>query len=159
MQTIEELKAHSPHRGRIEWIGLRSRRRAPVDPVEAVRVLDGGLEGDHREKPGPRAVTLMQYEHLVAIASICGTAAVDPAVLRRNIAVSGINLLALRGRQFRIGEAVLEGTGICAPCSRMEEALGKGGYNAMRGHGGITASVVMPGLVKLGDLVEALPLK
>lgn len=69
--------------------------------------------------------------------------------------MSGINLLALHDRRFRIGSALLEGTGLCHPCSRMEEALGQGGYNAMRGHGGITARVLEGGLVQIGDRVEA----
>jgi MOSC domain-containing protein YiiM len=114
-----------------------------------------GLEGDHRKKPGKRAVTLIQAEHLPVVASLAGLEAVDPALLRRNIAVSGINLIALRNRRFRIGGAVLQGTGLCAPCSRMETALGAGGYNAMRGHGGITAEVVEAGLVVAGDPVSA----
>lgn len=159
MQTIKELTSHFPRAGHVEWIGLRPRRREPVTSVEAVYVFEGGLEGDHRNKPGPRAVTLIQHEHLAAIASLCAAKALDPALLRRNIAVSGINLLALRGHRFRIGEAVLEATDICAPCSRMEEVLGKGGYNAMRGHGGITAAVITPGTVKLRDRVEVAPRK
>jgi MOSC domain-containing protein YiiM len=48
------------------------------------------------------------------------------------VLVEGINLLSLKGKQFRIGEAVFEYSGECHPCSRMEEALGAGGYNAMR---------------------------
>ena len=79
----------------------------------------------------------------------------DPALLRRNIVVAGLNLLALKGRRFRIGGALLEGSGPCEPCSRMEEALGPGGYNAMRGHGGITARVVEGGLIRVGDAVAA----
>jgi MOSC domain-containing protein YiiM len=67
--------------------------------------------------------------------------------------VEGVNLLSLKGKQFRIGEAVFEYSGECHPCSRMEEALGVGGYNAMRGHGGITARVLSSGEIKTGDTV------
>ena len=67
--------------------------------------------------------------------------------------VSGINLLALKDKRFRAGDVLLEYTGACHPCSKMERALGAGGYNAMRGHGGITARVLEAGLLRIGDRV------
>jgi len=143
--------------GRVEWIGLRPRYRAPVEAVQTVEAVSGfGLTGDHRaiRGGGQRQVTLIQAEHLAVVAAILGRDAIDPALLRRNIVVAGINLLALQDREFRIGDAALLGTGPCAPCSRMEEALGRGGLNAMRGHGGITARVVTSGTIRLGDLVQ-----
>ncbi|MEN0039860.1 MAG: MOSC domain-containing protein [Pseudomonadota bacterium] len=112
-----------------------------------------GLQGDRRTAPGKRAVTLIQAEHLPVIASLTSHETIDPVLLRRNIAVSGINLLSLKDKRFTLGGSVLQGTGICAPCSRMEDLLGPGGYNAMRGHGGITAKVVRPGRVAVSDEV------
>jgi len=154
--SLAELRATLPQTGRVAWIGVRPGRRASVTAVGAVEAVAGqGLAGDHYAHDGKRQVTLIQAEHLVAVAGFVGRPLLDPALLRRNIVVAGLNLLALKGRQFRAGAALLEWTGPCEPCSRMEEALGPGGYNAMRGHGGITARVVAGGLIRVGDAVVA----
>ena len=140
--------------GRVEWIGVRVARRGQVLPLRSVRIELDGLAGDHRARPGKRAVTLIQAEHLPVIAALAGVRGMlAPERLRRNIVVSGINLLALRGAEMRVGGAILRAAGICAPCSRMTEEFGPGGYNAVRGHGGLIAEVVEPGDVALGDAV------
>jgi MOSC domain-containing protein YiiM len=155
-KTLAELLATLPQTGRVAWVGVRPARRADVSAVEAVEAIAGqGLAGDRYGHDGKRQVTLIQAEHLAAVAAFVGRPMLDPALLRRNIVVAGLNLLALKGRQFRAGGALLEATGSCEPCSRMEEALGPGGYNAMRGHGGITARVVAGGLIRVGDAVAA----
>jgi MOSC domain-containing protein YiiM len=148
---------HHAQPGRVEWIGLRPGRREPVKSVQETHARPGtGLDGDrYRGTPdSKRQVTLIQAEHLAAVASMLGKESVDPALVRRNLVVRGINLQALKGRPFRVGGAVLELTGDCHPCSRMEENLGAGGYNALRGHGGITARVVQEGPIRVGDVVE-----
>ena len=127
-----------------------------MEQVEEVEVdLETGLVGDHfKSKDGHRKVTLIQKEHIDAVAKFLNKE-VHHGQLRRNIVVEGINLIALHDQEFELGdEVVLKGTGPCVPCSRMEENLGPGGYNAMRGHGGITATVVKPGRIRVGDKVR-----
>ncbi|ROH87040.1 MOSC domain-containing protein [Pseudomethylobacillus aquaticus] len=132
MQQTTDLRALTsrfPHPGRLELILLRPERRRPV-----------------------------------LIAAFLGQAEVDPRLLRRNLLVSGLNLLAARSLfqdqplRLQIGQAVLEITGPCEPCSHMEEVLGSGGYNAMRGHGGLNARIVQGGTLRCGDAVRCLAL-
>lgn len=166
---LRTLTARFPLAGRLDQILLRPARREPVRSVPEAMVLAGrGLDGDRsalRSAPaGKRHVTLVQAEHLPVVAALLRVAAIDPAVLRRNLVVSGLNLLAARSL-FRdrplvlaLGDDVLlEVTGPCEPCSRMEEAFGPGGYNALRGHGGITARVLAGGTVRVGDAVQVRP--
>ena len=155
MKTIPVLKSTMPQKGKIEWIGLRSKRRADLTEVSSVEItVEAGLIGDHNaRKGGKRMVTLIQKEHIDLVESVMNRS-VSPLDLRRNIVVSGINLLALHNQEISLGNGVvLKGTGYCVPCSRMEENLGPGGYNAMRGHGGITATVISGGHIAIGDLV------
>lgn len=152
METLATLTARHAQAGQVDWIGLRPERLSGVEAVDAAHLMESGLEGDHA-RPGKRALTLIQAEHLPVIAALAGVEGLVPETLRRNLVVSRLNLLALRGKRLRIGEALVEITIPCAPCSRMEAALGPGGYNAMRGHGGWCASVLEPGLIRIGDTV------
>jgi len=142
--------------GAVEWIGVRPSRGAAVRVLNAVELAAGrGVVGDrYGNSGGARQVTLISAESLAAIASHLGVAAVAPEAMRRNVVVRGLNLVALKGRRFRIGEAILEASGDCHPCSRVEASLGRGGYNAARGLGGITARVLESGVVRVGDPVE-----
>jgi len=157
---IVDLIAHVPQVGRLDWIGVRPERAATVVRLDSATLLEGrGLEGDRasRRAGGKRQVSLFQAEHLEVLARLMRRAAIDPALLRRNLVVSGVNLRALARARFRVGEALLEGTGECHPCSKMEEALGDGGYAAMRGHGGILARVLEGAPITVGDEVRIAP--
>ena len=126
MQTLKELMAVLPQQGTISELLLRPEKRAIEAVGEAEAQAGRGLLGDRYGKvDGRRQVTLIQAEHLDAVASLLG-----------------------------IGTALLEGSGLCHPCSRMEETFGPGGYNAMRGHGGITARVLEGGVLRIGDEVR-----
>lgn len=154
--SLTDLLEILPQVGRVEWIGVRPSRGEPMISLGHVQIDVGtGLEGDRfsGKASSDRQVTLIQHEHLSAVAACLHRESVPPELVRRNIVVSGINLLALKDKTFRIGDVLLEFTGLCHPCSKMERQLGPGGYNAMRGHGGITARVLEAGLVRLEDSV------
>lgn len=151
---IRELQNTFAQPGRVVSLVIRPGRALPVEARASVEaVANQGLMGD-RSRGGNRQVTLIQQEHLAATAACLGQVMIDGALTRRNIVTAGINLIALKGKQFWVGNALLEYTGECHPCSRMEEALGPGGYNAMRGHGGITARILVSGTVHEGDAVR-----
>ena len=163
VKTIRDLNAPPHIAGRVEDIIVRGSSRAPARRIVATMAIAGvGLADDRLGQRGEpelttRQVTLIQHEHLPVIAQLARVDAIDPLGLRRNLVVSGINLLALKNSRLQIGDAVLELVGPCQPCSRMEEAIGAGGYAAMRGHGGMTARVITGGAIRVGDAVRVVP--
>ncbi|WP_339487088.1 MOSC domain-containing protein [Pseudomonas sp. EL_65y_Pfl2_R95] len=164
MSPLKALLAAVPQQGQVRWIGVRPASRAPMIELDAVEARrDEGLTGDH-SRPGPRnarQVTFIQWEHLAVVSALLSREAeqpIRPEELRRNIAISGINLFSLKGRRFRIGQALFETTGWCQPCARLEERLGEGTFQAMRGHGGITARVLQSGIIRCNDRVTVEPL-
>ena len=159
MKTIRDLNKPPEIEGRVQSIIVRGSPREAARTVSSTTALAGiGLADDRLGRRGEaelstRQVTLIQAEHLDVISKLARVERVDPVSLRRNLVVSGINLLALKNARLKVGEAVLEVVGPCQPCSRMEEAIGLGGYAAMRGHGGMTARVITTGAIKVGDVV------
>lgn len=157
MASINELKTHFSHPGKIEWIGLRNSKNKDILQVETAELLlDHGLVGDKAgQKPdGKRQVTLFQAEYFPVMESLLNINKISPELLRRNLVVSGLNLSVLLKHSLKINDAVLEITGNCAPCKKMEQALGFGAFNAMRNHGGINAVVKKGGVIRIGDEVE-----
>lgn len=157
---LKRLKATLPQQGRLDQILLRRARKGVVESVERATVVPRhGIEGDHfvgRPGRSKRQVTAIQAEHLPVIAALSGHTRVDPADLRRNLVISGIPLLAMTDRRFRIGATcILEWTAPCDPCHRMEALLGPGGFNAMRGMGGACCRVIEGGDIAVGDAVVA----
>lgn len=156
--TMADLLASLPQVGQVTGLCVRPGRDQPAEPRDRVMAIaDRGLEGDRfAGRPGAkRQVTLIQQEHLAAIAGMLALdGPIDPLLTRRNLVVSGLNLLALKGRRFQVGGAVLAYTGPCDPCSHMEATFGPGAWNAMRGHGGICARILEGGPIALGDSVR-----
>jgi MOSC domain-containing protein YiiM len=164
MKTMRDLMTPPANiHGRVELIIVRGAPRDPARAIEHTLALAGiGLADDRLGRRGEaelstRQVTLIQQEHLPLIAAFARAGPIDPVGLRRNLVVSGLNLLSLKNAQLRIGEALIQIVGPCHPCSRMEEVIGPGGYAAMRGHGGMTARILEGGAIRVGDRMSVAP--
>ena len=166
---LRALTAEFPRPGNLDAIWVRSKRRGAMHALnEAQAEIGRGVLGDHRSaslrlQPAQRTreITLIQAEHIPLMAQWVGKAQLDAGLLRRNLVISGLNLLSMRSPfadarlVWQMGdEVLLQITGPCDPCSRMETLLGPGGYNAMRGHGGLTAMLLRGGRLKVGDVLK-----
>jgi len=144
--------------GILEWIGVREKDKDIKSVDEVIAIENLGLEGDKitLKKSKKRQVTLMQKEHISVILSLANENNQDTIknilyFFKRNLIVSKYNIQDLKGKYFRIGDAIFYGTGDCKPCKKIENLLGKCMFEAMQGMGGITASIVKTGKIKVKD--------
>ena len=152
--------------GRLVSIYVAPAAGAPVVPLARAQARAGrGLAGDRYAAgagsfsrwPGRgRAVTLVAAEALAEAEAAFGVAVSD-GQHRRNLVVVGVDLRALLGGTFRIGEALFAGARVCAPCRYLVRTTGQAHiFDALVGRGGIRAEVVADGAFGVGDAVEPL---
>ena len=144
--------------GRVEGIFIGPENTVPA-PVESARAVAGrGLEGNRHfydEAPPGRALTLIQAEALAGMLEDTGIE-ISAAESRRNVLTSGIDLNALVGRRFRVGEVECVGVELCHPCSSLEKMTQKGVIKGLVNRGGLNADILTDGVVRVGDRVEEL---
>jgi len=145
--------------GRVEGIFIGPEETLPA-PVERVRAVAGsGLEGnryfyDEAAPPG-RALTLIQAEALEGMREDTGIE-LSAAESRRNVLTSGIDLNALVGKRFRVGDVECLGVELCHPCSSLEKLTQKGVIKGLVNRGGLNADILTDGEISVGDRVEEL---
>src|SRR4051794_27410065 len=111
-------------------------------------------------RPAIRHVTLIANEAIeLSNAQLIGRglASFGPKEIRRNVITEGVDLNALVGSVFTIGNVELRGAEDTIPCKRISALTHKPGfYEAFAGRGGIRAEVLISGSIKRGDLIEAM---
>lgn len=141
--------------GTLIAIARRAKSHAPMEELQSVRIAPGtGLEGDFRGKVKDRNVSIVSREAWEAACTDLGK--VLPWTLRRaNLLVSGLDLKETAGKRLEIGGVLLEVTGECDPCGRME-AQQEGLRMALTPdwRGGILCTVVRGGGVAVGNPVR-----
>lgn len=138
--------------GQVSHLFLWTASRRPMREVEsAVAFSDRGLEGCRHGRPGSsRQVLLMDSETLESFG-------LQPGQIRENITTCGLRVNDLaRGQRLEIGPAVLEVTGPCEPCSRMDE-IRMGLQKELRGQRGILCRVIEGGRIQRGDTIQLAP--
>jgi len=145
-------------RGRVEGIFIAGEKRQLPAPVERVRAVAGrGLEGNrhfYEQAPPGRALTLIAAEALAEGASSGVELRADES--RRNVLTSGIDLNALVGVRFRVGDVECVGVELCEPCTTLESLTRPGVIKAYVHRAGLNADILTAGEIAVGDAVERL---
>ena len=138
----------------VEAIHLGAEGVPELWTVESVTAVAGkGLEGDrHFYEEGARpgeALTLVEAENVESVG-------LAPGATRRQLTVRGVDLNALVGKRFRVGEVECLGVELCEPCSHLEAMTRPGIIKELVHRAGINADIVVGGTIRVGDRVVEL---
>jgi MOSC domain-containing protein YiiM len=144
--------------GVVVEINIAPRREELPQPVERIRAVAAqGLEGDRKFSPEPRAdderdrdLTLIAAEALEGLTEDTGIE-LTAAESRRNVLTRGIDLNALVGQRFRVGEVECEGLQLCEPCSHLQGLTEPGVLRGLVHRGGLRAAILSGGEIAVGD--------
>jgi MOSC domain-containing protein YiiM len=151
--------------GVVRYLHITPRAFLPMRAMPELRLIEGkGIEGDrymigreegfysHRPEEG-RQVTLFEFETLVALKRDANIE-LGPEEHRRNVTTEGVPLTHLVGRQFYLGETLLEATRLSIPCRHIEEITGKAIFDPLINRSGLNCRILKGGTVRVGDAVR-----
>ncbi|MCX7322222.1 MAG: MOSC domain-containing protein [Hyphomicrobiales bacterium] len=124
--------------------------------IEGDRYMVGREEGFYSPKPEEgRQITLFEFETLIALKRDHD---IDLGVdeHRRNVTTVGVPLTHLVGKQFWLGETLLEATRLSIPCRHIEEITGKSIFDPLINRSGLNCKILQGGIVRVGDVVRSM---
>jgi hypothetical protein len=157
--AMPPLSAAPPAVGTVHAIAVAGAAAEPAILLQTVRALAGqGLEGDRHVAgtgtfpsgtPGS-ALTMIEAE-------VCESfdPPLEPGEHRRNVVTRGIDLNALVGHEFTIGDLPCRGMRLCEPCTVVQRYAGRPVLRALVHRGGLRADILRDGEIKVGDLIRA----
>jgi MOSC domain-containing protein YiiM len=145
--------------GRVEAINLRHTSESAAVPAEQAALHAGkGLEGDRYYAPGGagtgEALTLIAAEALDGLESDTGIR-LSAADSRRQVLTRGIDLNALVGREFTVGDVRCLGVELCEPCTHLQSLTHPGVLKGLVHRGGLRADVLTDGVIAVRDAVAS----
>jgi MOSC domain-containing protein YiiM len=135
----------------VEAIHLGAPRKPELWTVRSVRAVAGkGLEGDRHfhagGAPPGQALTLVSAEVVEEVG-------LRPGDTRRQVTVRDVDVNALVGKRFRVGEVECFGVELCEPCRHLEEMTRPGIIKELTHRAGINADILVGGVIRVGDPV------
>jgi len=131
-------------------------RAVPGRGLQGDRYFDGaGTFSPHPQKPDFE-VTLIQKEHIDFFASSIGVP-FTARDARRNLVTLGVDLNALVGREFRVGDVLIRGIRLCEPCSLLAKRTSPEVLRGLLHKGGLRAQILSEGEIRVGDPLVEMP--
>ena len=132
-------------------------------------VKDKGIKGDryfegngrYSDIPDVRDITLIEKEVLDALEQNQpplqeSSIFLKPHEHRRNLTTEGVPLNYLVGKQFKIGDVILEGGRLNFPCKYLEDLLHKKLVLPLYNRSGLNCRVIQGGVIKVDDIIRPL---
>jgi MOSC domain len=145
--------------GTVETVAVAGNAAQPARLLHTVRAVAGqGLEGDRHVAGTGTFPSGMPGSALTLIeAEVCESfdPPLEPSVHRRNIVTRGIDLNALVGHEFTVGEVLCRGMRLCEPCTVVQRYAGRPVLRALVHRGGLRADILRDGQIRVGDAVRA----
>jgi hypothetical protein len=144
--------------GRVEALAVAPAAEAPMALVQLATAHAGrGLDGDRYVRgEGTFSNPYSRGHDLTLIeGEVVDDLGVGPEVPRRNVVTRGIDLNALVGRRFRVGEVECEGQRLCEPCAHLQRITEPDLLRPLVHRGGLRADIVAGGVIRVGDAVVA----
>ena len=155
--------------GVVTMLAIAPLVEAPMRLVDRARALAGrGLEGDRYANGAgtfsPRSGHRPGYELTLIAAEVveeltARDAAHDFASTRRNVLTRGIDVNALVGRNFWIGEVRCRGLRLAEPCAHLERLQGPGLLRPLIHRGGLRVDILDDGDIAQGSPISTEPLQ
>jgi hypothetical protein len=145
--------------GSVEAIYIAGMAAEPMQSLQRVRAIHGkGLDGDRHvigtgtfpSGPPGSALTLIAVEVCESFDPPLG-----PDEHRRNLVVRGIDVNALVGHDFRVGNVRCRGMRLCEPCTVVQRYAGRPVLRPLVHRGGLRADILEDGEISVGDPVSA----
>ena len=127
----------------------------PLVAADSVECVAGhGIRGDRffdYQDDYKGQITFFSREVFDLLAQAFCLTTKSPGILRRNVIVSGVDLVELIGADFKLQGVQFRGTAHCNPCHWMDTAFAPGAEKFLAGRGGLRARILTDGKISLGD--------